>query len=65
MSGHWFPKRTIGSLVDERLAHDGAHQALVFEDRPGRSPSLPGKSTPLAAASSLLASHPAIRSRYG
>ena len=33
MSGHWFPKRTIGSLVDERLAHDGARQALVFEDR--------------------------------
>jgi fatty-acyl-CoA synthase len=33
MSGHWFPKRTIGSLVDERLARDGARQALVFEDR--------------------------------
>lgn len=24
---------TIGSLVDERLARDGARQALVFEDR--------------------------------
>jgi fatty-acyl-CoA synthase len=33
MSGHWFPKRTIGSLVDERLAGDGTRQALVFEDR--------------------------------
>jgi fatty-acyl-CoA synthase len=33
MAGHWFPKRTIGSLVDERLAHDGARQALVFEHR--------------------------------
>src|SRR5262245_1348085 len=33
MSAHWFPKRTIGSLVDERLARDGARQALVFEDR--------------------------------
>jgi fatty-acyl-CoA synthase len=33
MSAHRFPKRTIGSLVDERLARDGARQALVFEDR--------------------------------
>jgi hypothetical protein len=24
MSTHWFPKRTIGLLVDERLARDGA-----------------------------------------
>jgi fatty-acyl-CoA synthase len=33
MSAHWFPKRTIGSLVDERLARDGARHALVFVDR--------------------------------
>jgi fatty-acyl-CoA synthase len=33
MAGDWFPKRTIGSLVDERLARDGARQALVFEER--------------------------------
>jgi fatty-acyl-CoA synthase len=33
MAGDWFPKRTIGSLLDERLARDGAREALVFEDR--------------------------------
>ena len=33
MAGDWFPKRTIGSLVDERLARDGRRQALIFEDR--------------------------------
>jgi fatty-acyl-CoA synthase len=33
LAGDWFPKRTIGSLVDERLARDGRRQALIFEDR--------------------------------
>jgi fatty-acyl-CoA synthase len=28
-----FPKRTIGSLVDERATRDGAREALVFEGR--------------------------------
>jgi fatty-acyl-CoA synthase len=28
----WFCKRTIGSLVDERAARDGAREALVFEE---------------------------------
>jgi fatty-acyl-CoA synthase len=27
----WFPKRTIGSLLDERAKRDGAREALVFE----------------------------------
>jgi fatty-acyl-CoA synthase len=27
----WFSKRTIGSLVDERVRRDGAREALVFE----------------------------------
>ena len=29
---HWFPKRTIGSLVDERAVRDGSREALVFEE---------------------------------
>jgi len=29
----WFPKRTIGSLVDERATRDGSREALVFEER--------------------------------
>src|SRR5262249_54155936 len=29
----WFPKRTIGSLLDERAERDGAREALVFEGR--------------------------------
>src|SRR5262245_429936 len=33
MAGHWFPKRTIGSLVDERAQRDGTRQAVVFERR--------------------------------
>ena len=33
MGGEWFPKRTIGSLVDERARRDGAHEALVFQGR--------------------------------
>ncbi len=28
---HWFPKRTIGSLLDERARRDGTREALVFE----------------------------------
>src|SRR5687767_13073541 len=28
----WFPKRTIGSLVDERARVDGAREALCFKD---------------------------------
>jgi len=31
MGSDWFPKRTIGSLLDERVARDGAREALVFE----------------------------------
>ena len=27
---HWFPKRTIGSLLDERAQRDGRREALVF-----------------------------------
>ena len=30
MSREWFPNRTIGSLVDERRARDGAREALRF-----------------------------------
>src|SRR5262249_49146216 len=30
-SRDWFPKRTIGSLLDERAKRDGAREALVFE----------------------------------
>src|SRR5215813_15287423 len=30
---HWFPKRTIGSLLDERAKRDGMREALVFEGR--------------------------------
>jgi fatty-acyl-CoA synthase len=33
MGRDWFPKRTIGSLVDERATRDGAREALVFEGR--------------------------------
>jgi fatty-acyl-CoA synthase len=33
MGRDWFVKRTIGSLVDERAARDGARQALLFEQR--------------------------------
>ena len=32
MARDWFSKRTIGSLVDERAARDGAREALVFEE---------------------------------
>jgi fatty-acyl-CoA synthase len=30
---HWFPKRTIGSLLDERAKRDGTREALIFEGR--------------------------------
>ncbi|MBO0741645.1 MAG: AMP-binding protein [Hyphomicrobiaceae bacterium] len=30
---HWFPKRTIGSLLDERATRDGTREALVFDNR--------------------------------
>src|SRR5262252_8318069 len=30
---HWFPKRTIGSLLDERAKRDGMREALAFEGR--------------------------------
>ena len=33
MGRDWFPKRTIGSLVDDRATRDGAREALVFEER--------------------------------
>jgi fatty-acyl-CoA synthase len=33
MARDWFPKRTIGSLLDERQERDGAREALVFERR--------------------------------
>jgi len=33
MTNQWFPKRTIGSLVDERLMRDGTREALYFEGR--------------------------------
>ena len=33
MGRDWFPKRTIGSLVDERATRDGVREALVFEGR--------------------------------
>lgn len=33
MAREWFPKRTIGSLVDERAGRDGGREALVFEGR--------------------------------
>src|SRR5262249_59206055 len=33
MGRDWFPKRTIGSLVDERVTRDGSREALVFEKR--------------------------------
>src|SRR5437870_675759 len=33
MGRDWFPKRTIGSLVDERDTRDGSREALVFEGR--------------------------------
>jgi hypothetical protein len=33
MGSDWFPKRTIGSLVDERATRDGVREALVFEGR--------------------------------
>src|SRR5262249_41126897 len=29
----WFPKQTIGSLLDERAKRDGTREALVFEGR--------------------------------
>jgi hypothetical protein len=32
MAGDWFPKRTIGSLVDERAERDGAREGLVFAE---------------------------------
>jgi fatty-acyl-CoA synthase len=31
MGKEWFPKQTIGSLVDERARRDGAREALVFQ----------------------------------
>src|SRR5262245_63660330 len=30
---HCFPKRTTGSLLDERAKRDGTREALVFEGR--------------------------------
>ncbi len=33
MTGQWFAKQTIGSLVDERATRDGAREALLFEER--------------------------------
>ena len=33
MSSEWFPRQTIGALVDERARRDGAREALVFEGR--------------------------------
>jgi fatty-acyl-CoA synthase len=33
MKRDWFSKRTIGSLVDERVSRDGAREALLFEGR--------------------------------
>jgi fatty-acyl-CoA synthase len=33
MQRDWFSKRTIGSLVEERSAQDGAREALLFEAR--------------------------------
>ena len=33
MGRDWFPKWTIGSLVDERATRDGSREALVFEGR--------------------------------
>ena len=33
MGRDWFSKRTLGSLVDERVRRDGAREALVFEAR--------------------------------
>ena len=33
MGRGWFPKWTIGSLVDERATRDGSREALVFEGR--------------------------------
>jgi fatty-acyl-CoA synthase len=33
MGRDWFPKRTIGSLVDERATRDGSRVALVFGER--------------------------------
>jgi fatty-acyl-CoA synthase len=33
MGRDWFPKRSIGSLVDERATRDATREALVFEGR--------------------------------
>jgi fatty-acyl-CoA synthase len=33
MAREWFPKQTIGALVDERARRDGAREALVFQGR--------------------------------
>jgi fatty-acyl-CoA synthase len=33
MRRDWFPKRPIGSLLDERATRDGSRVALVFEER--------------------------------
>jgi fatty-acyl-CoA synthase len=33
MGREWFPKQTIGSLVDERARRDGGREALAFRDR--------------------------------
>src|SRR5215471_14273443 len=33
MGRDWFPKQTIGSLVDARAMRDGMREALVFEQR--------------------------------
>ena len=33
MQRDWFSKRTIGSLVDERVSRDGAREAILFEGR--------------------------------
>jgi fatty-acyl-CoA synthase len=33
MAPEWFPRQTIGGLVDERARRDGAREALVFEGR--------------------------------
>src|SRR5215475_6256116 len=31
MGGDWFPKQTVGVLVDERARRDGGREALCFE----------------------------------
>jgi len=33
MAREWFPKQTIGALVDERARRDGPREALVFQGR--------------------------------